>query len=145
MKNITKIENLEIKKLDLPKTAIVPLKVVGDSIANPIVKLNQKVLKGELIAKAKDENGVNVYSPIYGKIIGFDLYPLSNRENAYCIFIENLEQNQSVINDSILKAKLDAMKMNANINDNKNRYNIDKNMLHNDENKQDNVEILQDK
>ena len=145
MTKIINIDNFEIKKLDLPKIAIVPLKVVGKSIANPIVKLNQTVLKGQMIATTKDENGVNVYSPIYGQVIGFDLYPLSNRENSYCIFIENLEQNQSIINDSILKAKLDAMKINANYNFNENRYNIDENMLHSDKNMQDNVEVLQER
>ena len=90
MDKITDIKDLNIYVMPEPALAIVPLKITNSEPAVPIVKLKQIVKKGECIAKAKDENGVDVFSPILGKVVGFDMYSLSNRQQSYCIFIENL-------------------------------------------------------
>lgn len=110
MDKITKMQDYDIHIMPAPSLAIVPLKVIDSSPAIPVVKLKQIVRKGERIAKASNENEVDVFSPIYGRVVGFDMYPLSNRENTYCVFIENLDNEKKETNDAILQAKIDAMK-----------------------------------
>lgn len=100
----------ELKKLPAPNLAIVPLFMEKEKHIKPLVKLNQIVKKGQCIGKNSDECGVDIFSPIYGKVVGFDLYAVSNREKAYCVFIENMNQNNIVLQDKMLQAKLDAMK-----------------------------------
>ena len=68
----------EIKTLPKPQMAIVPLKVANGDVAMPIVKMNEIVKCGQPIAKSAGFNSADVFSPVYGKIVGFDTYPLSD-------------------------------------------------------------------
>ena len=138
MDKITDIKDLNIYVMPEPALAIVPLKITNSEPAVPIVKLKQIVKKGECIAKAKDENGVDVFSPILGKVVGFDMYSLSNRQQSYCIFIENLRNQNKKSNDSILNAKLQAMKKSLK-SDCQNKFDFDENKL-NSENNNENIQ-----
>lgn len=146
MDKITNIKDYTIHIMPEPTLAIIPLKITDSKCATPIVKLKQIVKRGQCIAKANDDNSVDVFSPIYGRVVGFDMYPLSNRENSYCIFIENLNSDKIKINDSLLNAKVQAMKNSMKTN-NYNRYDYDENKLNNidnGQNKQDNVSKFAD-
>lgn len=83
-----------IRQLPQPKMAIVPLKVANGDPALPIIKLNEVVKQGQTIAKSAGFNSVNVFSPVYGKVIGFDSYNLSDHSKTYCVYIENLDTSK---------------------------------------------------
>lgn len=132
MDKFTKFEDFDIHIMPAPSLCIVPLKVTDSHSAEPIVNLKQIVRKGEQIARASDENGVDIFSPVYGRVVGFDMFPLSDRVRAYCVFIENLDNDKKVTNDAILNAKFDAMK--KSLATQSNRFAFDKAKL--DENTQ---------
>lgn len=91
------LQNIDykIKTLPKPQMAIVPLKVANGDVALPIVKMNEIVKCGQPIAKSAGFNSADVFSPVYGKIVGFDTYPLSDHSKSYCVYIENMEQSQN--------------------------------------------------
>ncbi len=132
MDKITNINNTEIFVLQEPNIAIVPLRVCNGNISKPIVKLKQIVKRGECIAKANDENSVDIFSPIYGRIIGFDEYPLSNREKGYCVFIENLNKADNTCNAN-LQAQVLSMKKSLKI-DAENKFEFDENKFNQNSN-----------
>lgn len=73
--------------------AIVPLKVTNGDSALPVVKMNEIVKCGQVIAKSAGFNSVDVFSPVFGKVIGFDTYPLSDHSQSYCVVIESMERH----------------------------------------------------
>ncbi len=85
----------QIKSFPKPQMTIVPLKVANGDAALPIVKMNEIVKCGQVIAKSAGFNSVDVFSPVYGKVIGFDTYPLSDHSKSYCVYIENMEQSKN--------------------------------------------------
>ena len=91
------LQNIDykIRPIEKPKMAIVPLKIANGDSALPIVKMNEIVKCGQVVAKSAGFNSVDVFSPVYGKIIGFDTYPLSDHSKAYCVYIENMENSQN--------------------------------------------------
>lgn len=96
---INKNIDFEIRQMPQPQMVIVPLKVSNGDPALPIVKMNEVVTEGQTIAKTAGFNSVNVFSPVYGRIVGFDSYSLSDHSKSYCVYIDNLDKSKVIKND----------------------------------------------
>ncbi len=96
---INKNIDFEIRQMPQPQMVIVPLKVSNGDPALPIVKMNEVVTEGQTIAKTAGFNSVNVFSPVYGRVVGFDSYSLSDHSKSYCVYIDNLDKSKVIKND----------------------------------------------
>jgi electron transport complex protein RnfC len=79
-----------IKKMPLSKTLVLPLQQHIGEAAEPIVEIGDKVLKGQVIAKAKGHVSVNLHAPSSGTILAIEEQPVPHPSGllAMCITIE---------------------------------------------------------
>ncbi len=71
----------------LPTTAYVSLSQDGISICKAYVHEGDTVYEGQLIA-SNSKTGINIHSPIPGKVHAIEAYPMPNGENVECIVIK---------------------------------------------------------
>jgi electron transport complex protein RnfC len=67
-----------IEDLPLPALLHIPLQQHIGAPANPIVERRQRVLKGELIARAQGAVSAPIHAPTSGRIAGLGLYPANH-------------------------------------------------------------------
>lgn len=79
-----------IRHVPLPSQLIVPLAMHVGEPAAPVVKIDERVLKGQLIAEADGIISAPVHAPSSGKVIAIEPWPVSRRrgDKAPCIVIE---------------------------------------------------------
>jgi electron transport complex protein RnfC len=65
-----------IRHAPIPKQLILPLKQHIGQAANPLIKAGDKVLKGQILAKANDGISANVHAPTSGTILSIGPYPV---------------------------------------------------------------------
>ena len=95
MGNVRLIENkcqstsIPISFAPMPKKLILPLSQHLETPADPIVAVGDRVLKGQLIAKAVGFVSVPIHAPTSGTVISVDLQPISHPSKIYdkCITI----------------------------------------------------------
>ena len=61
-------DSLSLLEIPLPKRVILPLKQYIGDLANPAVKVGDKVKAGQLIATSDTENSLPLYATISGEI-----------------------------------------------------------------------------
>ena len=85
-----------LKEAKIPDILVLPLTQHIGQAAKPIVKVNQLVLKGELIATATSSISANIHAPVSGKIISIALHPINHLsgQSAECILIQNNHQEE---------------------------------------------------
>ena len=98
----------EIQIAPLPQQLIVPLQQHTGAPAKPIVEVGQKVLKGELIAKADGLISANIHAPSSGTVHAFVDHAIPHPSGlmAQCILIDTdgddqwcpLEQHEDYLN-----------------------------------------------
>ncbi len=79
-----------IKKMPLSKTLVLPLQQHIGEAAEPIVNVGDKVLKGQVIAKASGHVSVNLHAPSSGTVTAIDDRPIPHPSglSAACITID---------------------------------------------------------
>jgi electron transport complex protein RnfC len=85
-----------IRKTPLSKTLVLPLQQHIGQAAEPVVAVGDKVLKGQVIAKASGHVSVNLHAPSSGTITEIDQHPVPHPSglSANCITIETDGEDQ---------------------------------------------------
>ncbi len=73
----------------------VPLKLKGIAESEPVVQIGDEVKQGTLIAKPSGNFGINIYSPVSGKVLNIFSKPTLNGEYSKHILIMNDNKNES--------------------------------------------------
>ena len=89
-----------IMSTPIPKILVLPLLQHKGTPANPIVKLGDRVLKGQKIAEAADASSAPVHAPTSGKITEIDLHTLPDESGtlATCITLASDGNDQAIEN-----------------------------------------------
>ncbi len=79
-----------IKKMPLSKTLVLPLQQHIGEAADPVVSIGDKVLKGQVIAKAKGHVSASIHAPSSGTVTAIQEQPVPHPSglSAMCITIE---------------------------------------------------------
>lgn len=72
-----------------PNRIYIPLVTRNNENATVLVKKEDYVFKGSIIAKRKGENKLNIFSSVSGKVIDFEEHTIFNGEKVKCVVIEN--------------------------------------------------------
>ena len=74
----------------------VPLKVKNIAESEPVIRVGDEVKQGTLIAKPSGNFGINIYSPVSGKVLNIFSKTTLNGDYAKHILIMNNNKNESV-------------------------------------------------
>ena len=91
--NLSKLKDVAIRhKLNIynkPNIVYIPLVTNNNENVTVLVKKDDYVFKGSIIAKRKGENKLNIFSSVSGKVIDFEEHTIFNGEKVKCAVIEN--------------------------------------------------------
>lgn len=82
-------EHKAVEKLKAPKKLIIPMSRIIGKEAKPIVKIGDRVLKGQLIGEAQGFISANIHSSVSGKVIDIGQYPHPTSIEHLAVVIEN--------------------------------------------------------
>ncbi len=107
--NKSSTEHLAIENFKSSKLLYIPLLQHIGSVCEPLVKIGDRVLKGQKIAESTGTVSVPVHSPASGKVVKIDILPFTLRGKVNTVVIENDFQEESVefqkLNDYKSKSK----------------------------------------
>lgn len=83
-----------IEALPLPEKLIVPLSQHIGAPAVPVVNPKDRVVKGQVIAKANGFVSSNIHSPASGTVVAISKYPVAGGSRAECIVIQPEEDSE---------------------------------------------------
>lgn len=90
---ISKLKDAPVRhKLNIynkPNKVYIPLVTSNNENVTVLVKKDDYVFKGSLVAKRKGENKINIFSSVSGKVVDFEEHTIFNGEKVKCIVIEN--------------------------------------------------------
>ena len=87
----------DIKQLRVAGFYNVPLKIKGVMASEPVVKIGDSVKQGTLLAKPVGKFGLNIFSPISGKIL--NILEKMTPEGEYCKHILIMNNNKDDVDD----------------------------------------------
>lgn len=82
-------EMLEIKDFCATKYIYLPMIQHIGSVLEPLVKVGDRVLKGQKIADSQGKMSVPIHSPVSGKIVGIEIMTFTLRGKVNTLIIEN--------------------------------------------------------
>lgn len=89
-------ENLLIENFSSPRYVYIPLLQHIGSVCEAIVKVGDRVLKGQKIGESSGTMSVPVHSSISGKVVKIEILPFTLRGKVNTVVIENDFMNESI-------------------------------------------------
>lgn len=95
--NKSSTEYLVIENFKNPEIVYIPLLQHIGSVCEPLVKIGDRVLKGQKIADSTGAVSVPIHSSVSGRVIKIDILPFTLRGKVNTIVIENDFQDELII------------------------------------------------
>ncbi len=87
-------ENLEIENFKAPNFVYLPMLQHIGTPCEPVVKIGDRVLKGQIIGEVTGNMSVPIHSPISGVVKNIDILPFTLRGKVLTVVIENDFQDE---------------------------------------------------
>jgi electron transport complex protein RnfC len=78
-----------VEALPPPERVVLPVSMHVGAPCEPVVRLDQEVFMGQLVADSKEALSAPIHSPVSGKVLAIDLHPHLNGTRVLSIFIQN--------------------------------------------------------
>lgn len=98
-------ENLEIENFKTPKFIYLPMLQHIGTPCEPVVKIGERVLKGQIIGEVTGNMSVPIHSPISGIVKNIDILPFTLRGKVLTVVIENDFQDEWIQTEGIKNYK----------------------------------------
>ncbi|MBN1467317.1 MAG: electron transport complex subunit RsxC [Fusobacteriaceae bacterium] len=98
-------ENLEIENFKTPKFIYLPMLQHIGTPCEPVVKIGDRVLKGQIIGEVTGNMSVPIHSPISGIVKNIDILPFTLRGKVLTVVIENDFQDEWIQREGIKNYK----------------------------------------